>query len=66
MIIFFLMTPFITSIYFSFIYAPEFVSLFVNTVILLIPVVIVESIIGAIIGFKIFERVKKEIGIENF
>jgi len=60
MIIFFLMTPFVTSIYFSFVYAPEFVSFFVNNVILLIPIVIIESVVGAIIGYKLYERGKKE------
>ena len=60
MIIFFLMTPFVTSIYFSFVYAPEFVSFFVNNVILLIPIVIFESVVGAIIGYNLYQRGKKE------
>lgn len=59
MTVFFLMTPLISSIYFSFVFAPEFVSVFISTVILLLPLVIVESISGAVIGYKIFQRTKE-------
>lgn len=58
MLAFFLMTPFISATFFSFIYAPEVVSAFINTVLFVLPVVIIESIMGAVIGYRIYLRTK--------
>ena len=41
------------------IFYPEVVEKFVEVILLLSPVIIVESIAGGYIGYKIFERVKK-------
>lgn len=59
MLAFFLMTPFTSILFFSTIYAPTYVSGFINIIVLLLPVVIVESIIGAVIGYRIYQRVKR-------
>ncbi len=59
MIVFFLLTPFSYSLFFSLFYAPNVASAFINTVVLLLPIVIIESIVGAVIGYKIFQRLKR-------
>ena len=59
MVVFFLMNPLSYSIFFSLFYAPEVASAFINTILLLLPVIIIESIIGALIGYKIFQRLQK-------
>ena len=58
--VYFLITPLISLIYFSVLYEPGYVSFFVNNVIILIPIIIAESTIGAVIGYNIYERLKKE------
>jgi len=57
-VVFFLMTPFTAILFFSTIYIQPYISGFINIVMLLLPVVIAESIIGAIIGYRIYQRVK--------
>lgn len=59
---FFLAAPFINIIWFSLIYPPAFVTLLIDTILLLLPVVIVESLVGGLIGYKIYQRVK-EVGL---
>ena len=59
---FFLAAPFINILWFSLIYPPAFVTAFINTILLLLPVVIFESLIGGLIGYKIYQRVK-EVGL---
>ena len=59
MVEFFLVNPLLTSIAFTFLFPPEFVSAFINVILLLLPVSIAESVIGALIGFKLYEKVKK-------
>jgi hypothetical protein len=59
MLVFFLITPFSYSLFFSCFYAPDVASAFINTVLLLLPVVIIESIIGAVVGYRIFQRLKR-------
>ncbi|TRO45978.1 hypothetical protein E2P65_06530 [Candidatus Bathyarchaeota archaeon] len=56
---FFLAAPFINILWFSLIYPPVFVTVFISTILLLLPVIIVESLIGGLIGYKIYQRVKK-------
>jgi phosphate/sulfate permease len=56
---FFLVNPLLTSIAFTFLFPPAFVSAFINVIIFLLPVSIAESVIGALIGFKIYEKAKK-------
>lgn len=58
MLAFFLMTPFISVLFFSFIYAPAVVSGFINVILFALPVVIIESVIGAVIGYRIYLRIK--------
>ena len=59
MIEFFLVNPLLTSIAFTFLFPPKFVSAFINVVLLLLPLSIAESVIGALIGFKLYQKVKK-------
>jgi hypothetical protein len=59
MVEFFLVNPLLTGITFSYLFPPEFVETFVTVVIILLPVSITESVIGALIGYRIFQRTKK-------
>ena len=56
---FFLVNPLLTGITFTFLFPPAFVSTFINAVLLLLPVSIAESAIGALIGFKLYEKINK-------
>lgn len=56
---FFLVNPLLTGIAFSYLFPPEFVETFITVVILLLPVSITESVIGALIGYRIYQRTKK-------
>jgi hypothetical protein len=55
---FFLAAPFINILWFSLIYPPAFVTVFINALLLLFPLVVVESLFGGLIGYKIYQRVK--------
>jgi hypothetical protein len=55
---FLVMGPFFAILIWPLFTSPEVVSTFFNVTLMMLPVIIVESIIGAIIGFKIYERVK--------
>ena len=56
---FFLVNPLLTGIAFIYIFPPEFVGTFIMVVLLLLPVSITESIIGAVIGYKLYQRIRK-------
>lgn len=58
---FYLIMPFFSLIIRSVFYSPEAVALFVNVILLLSPVIVVESIAGGYIGYKIHQRIRKEI-----
>jgi hypothetical protein len=50
---------FINILWHSLFHPPEFIAAYTNTVLLLLPVVIIESIFGGIIGYRIYQRIKK-------
>jgi hypothetical protein len=54
-----LTVPFINILWHSLFYPPEFIAAYTNTVLLLLPVAIIESIFGGIIGYRIYQRIKK-------
>jgi len=56
---FFLINPLLTGIAFIYLFPPAFVSTFINVVLLLLPVSISESVIGALIGFKLYQKIRK-------
>ncbi|MBN1357303.1 hypothetical protein JW988_00885 [Candidatus Bathyarchaeota archaeon] len=56
---FFLVNPLLTGIAFTFLFPPDFVSTFITVVLLLLPVSIAESIVGSLIGFKLYEKTKR-------
>jgi hypothetical protein len=53
-----LLTPLSITVNFYFFYPWEMMVSFVNVVALLLPVIIIESIAGGYIGYKIYQRVK--------
>lgn len=55
---FFLVNPLLTGIAFTYLFPPEFVSTFINVVLLLLPVSIAESVIAALIGYKLYQKTK--------
>ena len=57
-----LMNPFIVAVVGQIIFSPKFVTAYVNVALLMIPVIIIEGIAGGLIGYKVYERVKK---VEN-
>ncbi len=56
---FFLVNPLLVGIAFTYRFPPEFVATFIKVVLLLLPVSITESVIGALIGYKIYQRTRK-------
>jgi hypothetical protein len=56
---FFLVNQLLTAIVFTIIFAPAFVATFINVILLLLPVSMTESVIGALIAFKLYEKIKK-------
>jgi len=56
---FFLVNPLLTGIAFTYLFPPEFVSTFITVVLLLIPVSVTESVIGALIGYKLYQKTRK-------
>jgi hypothetical protein len=56
---FWVMNPFISSLIKPIFFPPEYVAAFVSAVLLLLPVIIIESIIGGYVGYKIYGRAKK-------
>ena len=53
-----MINPFFSILIYHFLYPPEYVASFINVVLLMLPVIIVESIGGGYIGYKIYERIK--------
>ena len=56
---FFIVVKFVNILWFSLIYPPEFVTTFINTTLLLAPLSIGGTFFGGIIGYKIYQRIKK-------
>ncbi len=56
---FMLVSPFLQMVNFYLFYPPAFLTTFVNVILLMLPVIIVETIAGAFIGYKLYERVRK-------
>jgi hypothetical protein len=52
------LNPFFSILLYQFLYPPQFVASFINVVLLMLPVIIVESIFGGYMGYKIYERIK--------
>jgi hypothetical protein len=57
-IIFWVMNPFVSSFIKPLFYPPEYVTKFIEVVLLMLPVILTESIVGGYIGHKIYKRVK--------
>ncbi len=53
-----LISPIMFILFYSF-YLPNYASAIINIVMLLLPVIIVESLIGGIIGFYVYQRANK-------
>jgi hypothetical protein len=51
--------PFLSILIYHFLYPPNFVASFINLVLLMLPVIIIESIAGGYVGHKIYGRIKK-------
>jgi hypothetical protein len=54
-----MMIPFLSLLIRPLFYSPEAVSLFADIVLLLLPVIIIESIVGGYLGYRIYQRVSK-------
>jgi hypothetical protein len=54
-----IVNPFFSILFYSYLYPPEFVATFSNTVLLMLPVIVIESIVGGYLGYKVYERTKK-------
>jgi hypothetical protein len=52
-------SPFLSIVLYYLFYPPEFVAAFINVVLLMLPVIIIESIAGGYLGYKVYERVEK-------
>ena len=56
---FVLMLPIFVTLNMFFFYPPEVLTMYLNVYLLLLPVTIIETIIGGYLGYRIYERVKK-------
>lgn len=56
---YFIVSPFLSIIWFSILFPPAFVTLFINTIFLLFPLSIAESILGGYVAYKIYQRIEK-------
>ena len=54
-----ILLPFFTAVNMYIFYPSELMTLYVNVVTLLLPVIIIESIAGGCLGYKIYERITK-------
>lgn len=55
----FLISPFVQMLNFYLFYLPTVLATFVNVILLMLPVIIIEGIAGAIIGYKLYQRIEK-------
>ena len=62
---FWICSPFLFMLNLYLFYPPEGFITFTNTVLLMLPVIIIESIIGGYLGYNIYERVKNIRWIKN-
>jgi hypothetical protein len=60
-----LMLPVFVALNMYLFYPPQALTMYINVYLLLLPVTIVETIVGAIIGTMIYRRVRKESGVKN-
>jgi hypothetical protein len=58
-VIFWVMNPIFGLMVKPFFYPPQFIAKLVDVILMLLPVIIVESIAGGYLGYKIYRRVKK-------
>ena len=56
---FFIVSPFLSILWFSIIFPPAFVTTFTNTILILLPLSITESVAGGFIAHKIYQRIEK-------
>ncbi len=49
----------VKTLIYSLYYTPEFVNTFINVTLILMPVIVIETILGSLIGYKIYQRVIK-------
>jgi hypothetical protein len=54
-----MISPFLSIWIYSFFYPSEFVETFSNIVLLMLPVIVIESIAGGYLGYKVYERTKQ-------
>jgi hypothetical protein len=52
-------TPVLSILFYSFFYPPEFVETFTSAVLFMFPVIIIESIAGGYLGYKVYSKVEK-------
>ena len=61
--VFLIFTPFFVAMNMFLFYAPEVFTMYVTVYFLLLPVTIVEVVVGSIVGYKICKRVKKPLDV---
>src|SRR3972149_7816878 len=61
--VFLIFTPFFVAMNMFLFYAPEVFTMYVTVSFLLLPVTIVEVVVGSIVGYKICKRVKKPLDV---
>jgi hypothetical protein len=59
-LLFWVMTPFFSLLLRPLFYPAEVVALFAEVVLLLLPVIVVESVVGGYMGYRIWLRVKRD------
>ena len=52
------LNPFFSMLFYFLFYPPPVLAAFIDIVLILLPVIIIESIVGGYIGYKVYERVK--------
>ena len=53
-----LLSPFLNIITYYLFYPPEVVTSYIAIIQIMLPIIILESVVGAVIGYQVFERVK--------
>jgi len=59
-VLFYLLLPSLSLLIRPLFYSPEAIAVFANMVLLLSPVIIIESLVGGYFGYKLHRRLKKE------